>query len=226
MPSPDQGPRSPDRALMLGPMLRALLENRFQLKVHMESEDVPMFALTVAKGGLKITPMKDGDCTMDRLKTPVLVSEAARRGVKPTCGTVHSGPDGPNWLTEHGGQDLGVVAMMLSSDLGVKVVDRTGVTDKFNIVWEYGPDENTPGSMRWLTRLGPQPPVPPTAPSIFTALEQQLGLKLVPIKGSRGYLVIDHIERPTPDGPASGAPANRLAQPPARATGAGPVSRR
>ena len=151
-PAGPDGPRSAARAAMLGPMLRALLEERFQLKLHQDTEEAPMFALTVAKGGLKITPMKDGDCTMDPLKPPVLLSEAARRGVKPTCGTVHGGPDGPNWRTEHGGQDLGVVAMMLSSDLGVKAVDRTGVTDKFNISWEYGPDENTPGSVRWLER--------------------------------------------------------------------------
>jgi uncharacterized protein (TIGR03435 family) len=216
-PAPDEpdGPRSAARALMLGPMLRALLEERFQLKLHQETEEAPMFALTVAKGGLKITPMKDGDCTMDRLKPPVLLSEAARRGVKPTCGTVHAGPDGPNWLTQHGGQDLGVVAMMLSSDLGVKVIDRTGITDKFNISWEYGPDENTPGALRWLERYGPQPPVPPTAPPVFTALEQQLGLKLVPIKGPRGYLVIDRIERPIPDDPRV------ILAPPARAAGAG-----
>jgi uncharacterized protein (TIGR03435 family) len=222
MPGPPpvepDGPRSAARAVMLGPMLRALLEERFQLKLHQETEEAPMFALTVAKGGLKITPMKDGDCTMDRLKPPVLLSEAARRGVKPTCGTVHGGPDGPNWLTEHGGQDLGVVAMMLSSDLGVKVIDRTGITDKFNISWEYGPDENTPGALRWLERYGPQPPVPPTAPPVFTALEQQLGLKLVPIKGPRAYLVIDRIERPTPDDPAA---AEGRAGRPARAAGAG-----
>ena len=216
-PAPEEpdGPRSAARALMLGPMLRALLEERFQLKLHQDTEEAPMFALTVAKGGLKITPMKDGDCTMNRLKPPVLLSEAARRGVKPTCGTVHGGPDGPNWLTEHGGQDLGVVAMMLSSDLGVKVIDGTGITDKFNISWEYGPDENTPGSVRWFERYGPQPPAPPTAPPVFTALEQQLGLKLVPIKAPRGYVVIDRIERPIPDDPLV------VLAPPARAAGAG-----
>ncbi len=211
-PSTDSGPRSPERVLMLGPMLRVLLEERFQLKLHQETEVVPMFALTVAKSGLKIAPMKEGDCTIVRSNGPILPREAAQRGVKPTCGAVHAGPDGPNWRIEHAGQDLGVVAAMLSSDLGVKIIDQTGVTDKFNISWEYGPDENTPGSMGWMTRLGPQPPEPPTAPSVFTALEQQLGLKLVPIKGPRGYLVIDHIERPAPDAPA---------EPPARAKGPG-----
>ena len=64
------GPRSAARAAMLGPMLRALLEERFQLKLHQDTEEAPMFALTMAKGGLKITPMKGGDCTMDRFNPP------------------------------------------------------------------------------------------------------------------------------------------------------------
>ena len=103
-----------------------------------------------------------------------------------------------------------MIATVLSSDLGVKVLDRTGVTDVFNITWEYGPDENTPGVLRSLTVSSAGPP---TAANVFTTLEQQLGLKLERIKGPRGYLVIDHIERPIPDLP--------LTTPPLRAMGAG-----
>ena len=105
-----------------------------------------------------------------------------------------------------------MIAAVLSSDLGVKVVDRTGVTDVFNITWEYGPDESTPGVARYFAATGTEPPPPPTAPSVFTALQQQLGLTLEKIKGSRAFIVIDRIERPTADGPA---------EPPARASGAG-----
>jgi uncharacterized protein (TIGR03435 family) len=213
--------RGPDRGLMLGPMLRALLEERFQLKVHQEIEEVPMFALTVAKGGLKIKPMAPGACTSDRSNGPVLLSDAARLGVKPTCGTVNGGPNGPNWRYEHGGQTLAVVATMLSADLGVKVLDRTGVTDIFNISWEYGPDDSTPGSLRWLATYRPEAtPTPPTAASVFKALEEQLGLKLERIKGPRAYIVIDRIERPTPDAPSL------IAAPPPRASGAGARARR
>jgi bla regulator protein blaR1 len=207
-------PRNADRGVMLGPMLRTLLEERFQLKVHEELEEVPMLALTIAKGGLKIKPMPDGGCTTDRSNGPILLTDAARRGVKPTCGTVNAGPNGPNWRYEHGGQKLAVVAAMLSSDLGIKVVDRTGITDTFNFSWEYGPDENTPGSVRWLADHPPDAAGPPTAPSVFTALQQQLGLTLEKITGSRGYLVIDRIARPTADGPLVSA------NPPARARGA------
>src|SRR5439155_8341953 len=90
-------------------------------------------------------PMKEGDCTNDRSNGPITLSKAASLGVKPTCGTVLGGPSGSNWRYEHGGQTLAVIATVLSSDLGVKVIDRTGVTDTFNIMWEFGPDETTPG---------------------------------------------------------------------------------
>jgi bla regulator protein BlaR1 len=199
--------RSPDRAVMQGPMLRALLEDRFRLRVHEAIEEVPMWALTVAKGGLKIKPMQPGGCSTDRSNGPINLNKAARLGVKPTCGTVEGGPDGPNWRWEHAGQTLAVVAGMLSSDLGVKVLDRTGVTDLFNITWEYGPDENTPGTLRWFATNPPDVAAPPTAASVFVALEQQLGLTLEKIKGPRGYIVIDHIERPTPNGEAPIGPA-------------------
>src|SRR5262249_33614188 len=63
-----QGPS--DAAMMQGPMLRALLERRFQLKVHIETEQVPAFALTVAKGGLKIKPMQEGACEQQPAPTP------------------------------------------------------------------------------------------------------------------------------------------------------------
>src|SRR5262245_32968475 len=79
-----------DADTMRGPMLLALLERRFQLKAHIETEQVPAFVLKVAKGGLKIKPMIDGDChdpipdavKADRerrgVKGPVLLSEARR----------------------------------------------------------------------------------------------------------------------------------------------------
>jgi uncharacterized protein (TIGR03435 family) len=194
-------------------MLRALLEDRFQLEVHQAVEGVQMWALTVAKGGLKIKPMGPGGCSTDRSNGPITLSKAASLGVKPTCGTVNGDPDGPNWRWEHAGQNLGAVAAMLSSDLGVKVIDQTGIKDLFNITWEYGPDDNTPGTLRWFAAHPPDATGGPTAASVFTALEQQLGLKLERIKGPRGYIVIDHIERPTPNGPAPSALA--------RAAGAG-----
>src|SRR5436309_3183769 len=58
-----KAPGTPDRTVMMGPMLRALLEERFQLKTHRETEEAPMYALTVAKGGMKIKPIGPNGCT-------------------------------------------------------------------------------------------------------------------------------------------------------------------
>ncbi len=54
-----------DRTVLMGAMLRTLLEDRFKLKIHRDTEEAPMYALTVAKGGFKLKPMKDGDCELD-----------------------------------------------------------------------------------------------------------------------------------------------------------------
>lgn len=75
------GPTSKDA--MNGPMLRALLEERFQLKTHRETRQVPVYALTVAKGGLKIHPANGGSCAPRDLTQPSLVPPA---GQKPWCG--------------------------------------------------------------------------------------------------------------------------------------------
>jgi len=88
------------------------------------------------------------------------------------------------------------------------VIDNTGISGKFNIRLEFAPDEHVPGPDK-RERAGPpvapvEAPEPePDAPFIFIALEKQLGLKLESTRGPHGFLVIDHIERPSPNsGPA------------------------
>jgi uncharacterized protein (TIGR03435 family) len=109
------------------------------------------------------------------------------------------GPDGASWRNQHGGVSIDRVAMALSSDLGAKVIDRTGVTDRFIFTWVYGPDDRTPRTRQRLDAAMTDKLTPPAAPDIFTALEEQVGLRLDPIQGSRAYLVVDRIERPTND---------------------------
>ena len=208
-----------DAQTMRGPMLRALLERRFQLKAHIETEQVAAYALTVAPGGLKITPMRDGECSQEPLSDavraerarhgwtgPVLMTEAQRLGVKPRCGSMYGAVNGPNFRTEHVAQQLGSVALSLGSALDVRVIDRTGITDRFIFGWEFGPDERTPSPLRSVNRERTGTPKPgfdapataPKAPSIFMALEQ-LGLRLEPIHAPRPFIVIDAIERPGPN---------------------------
>jgi len=196
-----------DRLVLMGSMLRTLLEERFHLKIHRETEEVPMYALTVAKGGFKLKPMKDGDCDS---------GDPATAG-KPRCSSINMDRNGPNTVWTYGGMPVSALASMLSSTLDRHVIDRTGLTDKFVIRLEFSSDENTP---RLVQRDIDYPPNPgPRGPGILTALDQ-LGLKIEAVKAPRGYLVIDHVERPTPDTFAPPAPS------PARAMGPGVRNRR
>ena len=87
---------------------------------------------------------------------------------------------------------------MLSSVLDRYVLDKTGVTGLFNIRLQFALDESIgPNVFGGGRPADPPPPDIEKAPSIFTALEQQLGLKLEKTKGPREYLVIDRVERPS-----------------------------
>jgi uncharacterized protein (TIGR03435 family) len=212
-----------ERALLMGAMLRTLLEERFKLTLHRETEEVPMLELTVGKDGLKMTPMKDGDCV--QVDAGVFASTSAGRNSplarppdlrveKPPCGVLNMmNADGRIRWT-FGGFGLDGLARQLSSALKIHVIDRTAVTDKFVFRFEFQQEAIAPPAPdsrvepRRVTSidevLGP-------APSLNAALDS-LGLTIEKVKGPRGYLVIDHIERPTPDGPAAE---------PARAAGPG-----
>jgi len=82
---------------------------------------------------------------------------------------------------------------------GVQILDKTGITDKFNFILEYSIDENTPGDTRFLDPSNTVSSDIPRAATIFAALEEQLGLKLEPAKAPREFIVIDHVERLTPN---------------------------
>ena len=186
-------PGATEREILMGTMLRTLLEDRFKLKLHRDREEIDMFALTVAKGGLKMQPMKPGECDPDMSK-PVDPS-----AVKPMCGNMNTALKGPNTSWMFAGFELSFLASRLSGTLGRTVTDRTGLKDEFIIRLEFHPDDNTPG-IKWPPERDADTSVPQAA-TIFTALEQQLGLKLERVKGPREFLVIDSIEKPGPAAP-------------------------
>jgi uncharacterized protein (TIGR03435 family) len=134
------------------------------------------------------------------------MTEAQRLGVKPRCGTIYGAMNGPNYRTEHVAQPLGSVAFSAGDSLDVRVIDRTGSTERFIFGWEFGPDESTPGRLRAVNRERTGTPKPgfdapataPKAPPIFAAIEQ-LGLKLEPIHAPREFIVIDAVARPSPN---------------------------
>ena len=216
-----------DRATLTKPMLRSLLEDRFQLRTHRATEEQTMYALTVAKSGLKIRPIAPGECWEFHPGQPVPPHD---RNVPP-CGF-----GGNGWGSyEARGVKLGVSAppegRRFVDELFIMmrrmVIDRTGLDGRYSFALEFTPDDATPGQngrcrgdarcLATLAASGVSDARPATFRSgdtIFNALEK-LGLKLEQIKAPAEYIVIDHAERPRPNTPIEDA------MPPARAKGAG-----
>jgi uncharacterized protein (TIGR03435 family) len=198
------GPSDP--ATIQGPMLRALLEQRFQLKTHTETEDVPAFALTVGRRGVKLKPAQEGSCEKPPTVTPgtpVFLQPRSfadvRRGQKPTCG-LYGQRNGPNQVLVGGEATFEALARVLGGSLGaVQVFNKTNVTDKFNFVLEFARDENAPGDPHITLPPDSEQSDVPRAATIFTVLDEQLGLRLDRDKAQRPFLVIDHVERPSPN---------------------------
>jgi uncharacterized protein (TIGR03435 family) len=183
-------------------MLRALFARRFKLKTHEETEQTLAYNLVVAPGGLKIKPVGSGACEVPVGPPGAVLLNGiprgmersfadVRRGQKPTCGT-WGGANGPNWVSVAGAATLAQLTQHLRSRLvGIGVTDKTGISDTFNWDLEYVVDGNAANA--------PDASGVARAPTIFDALEQQLGLRLEPVQVPRTYLVIDAIERPSPN---------------------------
>jgi uncharacterized protein (TIGR03435 family) len=178
--------------------MRSLLKDRFKLVTHMENREQNMYALVLArkdgKLGDKMTS-STADCTPNgpngRGRGP-----SPPPGERPTCGASF----GPGRL-RIGGQSMTAFAQNLSRFVGGFVVDKTGLSGTYDIEVTYAPD---PGINAFGRDLPPQPGAPPPAansdaPSIFGALQEQLGLKLEATKGQIDVLVIDSAEKPAAD---------------------------
>ncbi len=196
---------TPGQEVMRGPMLQALLEDRFRLKIRRESREVPAYALTIGRGGQKLTTFQEGSCLevdFGRLpgagpdgKMPALCNfRALRRGLNEAQST---------WEVK--GASLDEFAKSLGDDMDRIVINKTGIAGKFDFRIEFTPDDQSMPSVvnafrqrdaQSLDRT-PIAPDPAGGLSIFTAIQQQLGLKLDPSKGPRDFLVIDRVEKPT-----------------------------
>ena len=167
--------------------MRALLADRFKLTMHREAKQVDVYALVLVKPGSVGPALKPStqDCAA--------AAEAQRRnnGVPPP-GAPFCGFDGGSGRIKFGGLPSSQIAAALTNYAGRNVVDHTGLTGSWEFELIFTP-ERAPGPP------GADTPAPSDAPSLFTALQEQLGLKLESTKGSVDVLVIDHVERPTPD---------------------------
>jgi uncharacterized protein (TIGR03435 family) len=184
------------------PMLQAMLEDRFQLKTHMETRDVPVYALVVMKGGPKLPEAKEGGC--QEFKPGALPPP-------PPPGAGRGGPGGPMNMGPPpcGGMMMGPMMMQggkismtqfiggLSNILGRPVLDKTGFTGTFDLHLEYSPEGLSFGRGGMPTPPPGAPALDTSGPSIFTAIQEQLGLKLESQKAPGEILVIDHAEKAT-----------------------------
>ncbi len=182
------------------PMLQALLRDRFQLKLHRETRNLPLYALVVAKGGLKLRNPKPGNCFAGAAGTePPPVPGAPL--VLP-CGsiTVSLAPFG---LQIKGNRtSMQSLALILAGVLGRTVVDRTQFSGTFDIDLEFTPDDavagipgrGMPGSLPTALPSGDS-----AGPSLFSAMQERVGLRLESARGPVTVFVIDHVEQPSPN---------------------------
>jgi uncharacterized protein (TIGR03435 family) len=165
-------------------MVRTLLEDRFKLVVHEESRTLPIYALTLSRSdrkGPRLTrSMIDCDAIMNEARKTGKMPPPPAPGQPLPCAL---GPS-PGRFTG-GSITMTQLAQGLSPLVNRPVVDRTGLTGGYDLVVEYAPNE-----------LGSETAA---GASIFTALQEQLGLKLESTTGPVDVLVVDHAEPPTPD---------------------------
>lgn len=174
---------------MEGPMLQALLEERFKLTLHRETRQLPVYELTLGKGGAKFQRSPEGSCTPYSEDAPPPLAPAQGQPNPNYCG-LHLTVAGLNRALDGKGVSMAVFAANLSrnytSDLGRNVIDRTGLTGTFDV------------HLKWtIEPLGATQVAEPAGPPLFNALQDQLGLRLESGKGPVEVLVIDHIEKPS-----------------------------
>jgi uncharacterized protein (TIGR03435 family) len=153
-------------------MLQSLLDERFKLKIHRETRELPVYSLVPAKNkGLGLTESALGDCAAASAPEASPVSTIA-------CGTVNPGP---GRINGHRGR-ISQLCDRLSTMLGRTVVDKTGLTGFYDIALTWTPDSTVASDEL-------------SGPSLFTAIQEQLGLKLEAGKGPVQVIVVDSAEK-------------------------------
>jgi uncharacterized protein (TIGR03435 family) len=170
-------------------MMLSLLADRFGLKYHEETKDLPVYALVVAKGGLKIHAAKPGDTYPNGLKGPDGKSGGAGMMMM----------NGNGQLTAQG-VELGTLTRVLAERLGRTVIDKTGLSGNFDFTLQLPAMHGAMAMPR--AKDGGAPGADDAAAddpeaSIFTDVEEQLGLKLDSQKAPLPVYVIDHVDQPT-----------------------------
>jgi uncharacterized protein (TIGR03435 family) len=197
-------------------MLKTLLADRFQLKAHMETRDVPVGVLVIARGDGKLGPkmkVSTANCPSaeeQSKKVQEALSKGGPAALQSLAGEMFQGECSIAPVTSGGniaagmgmrmtGQPMSTLVGMLSQFTGKTIQDKTGLTGRYDFELTFDPEV----LLRLVSQLGiniPAGSLPPsTAPSLLTSLNEQLGLKLENEKAPGQVLVIDSAELPMPD---------------------------
>ena len=153
-------------------MVRELLADRFRLRMHTETRSMRAYALVMARGDRQLGP---------NLKNCSMLSDPTKCGVR-----------SPSLRLVGNGFSMAQLGNALSMMVQRPVVDRTELQGAYDITLDYVPDETLAPEFRAATSN-------PDGPSLFTALEEQLGLKLESTKSDIDYLIVDSVSQPEPD---------------------------
>jgi uncharacterized protein (TIGR03435 family) len=178
-------------------MLQTLLAERFKLSVHHDTREGPVYSLVLASRDGRVGPQllrSETDCNA--------IAARGRIGAGPAPPPPTSTVPGPLCgiriglgTLQIGSQSIPAIARLLARAVGRPVLDRTGLNGAFDLSLDF----DTAGLPGYATPPGVIPPNTADKPSLYTALQEQSGLKLEAGRGPIDILIVDHVEHPTPD---------------------------
>jgi uncharacterized protein (TIGR03435 family) len=160
------------RKALLEARLQSLLKDRFKLAVHENTHRLPIYTLVVNKHGPKIALSSEGEKESMSAYEGMLTAQSL---------------------------SMALLAANLSNQVGRTVEDRTGLTGRYDFTLQWAPDQvsDSSGATEFRDSSGRKNTA--EGPSLFTAVQEQLGLKLKPRKGPVKVLTVDHVEMPSPN---------------------------
>jgi uncharacterized protein (TIGR03435 family) len=191
-------------------LLLNLLKDRFQLQTHLETRELPIFNLVRTRTDGRLGPdlkPTSAECQATIVERNAAFKASAGRGGPPPL-PVLPGPDDPlpcgfartpPGTVAFTGRTMDQFILILSDLARRPVIDKTGLTGMYDVALKFAAETAGSATLLGLGASGPPPVADPNAPSFFTAMEEQLGLKLESARGPVEVAVIDRLERPTLD---------------------------